>query len=352
MSLTLSSFPEELLARVLALCVEPTVSVSSRPAWHNPASSSSSAQPRTRLAPLLVSQQFLRIGSPAFYHTLYLRSASQTARALVTLRSQPDLAHAVRKVVATGVWAELAELFGACGRIEEIDICLDAGARTIMGSGANTAARGESRTVIPNNNTDEADAEAVCTALEQLDIKNFTLRKASSAYLTHPKPRYVLTRLAQAVPKWKNLESTDIALRLSADASSVAFAHSLSAAPRLRTVRSQIPAIWNDVLLIISHNSSLERVVLYADSPSGVLGSFDGEALIAASGMYMTEAKKHVRLTELIKAGTAHKSTIRTRAHTTISVMSTASSKASHSVGAQKDVAEHPRLGRSRAQEA
>ncbi|KAH7915544.1 hypothetical protein BJ138DRAFT_57483 [Hygrophoropsis aurantiaca] len=346
MSLTLNSFPEELLARVLALCVEPNLSVTPRPTWHT---SAPTTQPRTRLAPLLVSRQFLRIGSPAFYHTLHLRSANQTARVLITLREQPDLAFAVRKVVATGVWSELADLFGACSRIDEVDICLDAGARTLMPSGGNATARGQPQRTAITVNTDEADAEAVCTALEHLDIRNFTLRKAASAYLTHPKPRYVMTRLAQAVPKWKNLESTDIALRLSGDASALTFAHALSASPRLRTVRAQIPAIWNDILLVISHNSNLERVVLYADSPTGILGSFDGESVLAASGMYMTEAKKHARLTDLIKAGTAHKSVIRTRAHTTISVMSTATGKTPLPVGAQKDVAGHLMVPRSYA---
>jgi hypothetical protein len=58
----------------------------------------------------------------------------------------------------------------------------------------------------------DLDAETLCDALEHVDLKRLTIRKASCAYLTNMRPRYVLERIAKAVPRWSNLVRSFISL--------------------------------------------------------------------------------------------------------------------------------------------
>ncbi|KAF9223136.1 hypothetical protein BS17DRAFT_734736 [Gyrodon lividus] len=335
---TLASFPEELLVRILTLCVTPPPVLPSRPIWDivpppTPAAFSPiprNLPPRNRLAPLLVSRQFLRIASPLFYHTLHLQSANQATQVLETLRHHPPLANAVRRVVFGGIWRDSAAVLTLCERVDDVDICLDSGPdhygsprplNVSFGSGASAS---------------DVDAEAFCFALEQKDtIMHLTIRKDPAAYLTHPRPQYVLEHLARVIHKWSNLESIHLALRISSSPFTLPLAQALSEAPRLQSVRAQLPAVWNNLLLVMSSNPSLEKVTLYSEPMLGVAhnrttpgssvikaactGIGDNENAILATGLYMMETKKHARLSELIRAGT---SIIRTRAHTTIATVS------------------------------
>ncbi|KAI9566083.1 hypothetical protein HD554DRAFT_2026010 [Boletus coccyginus] len=297
MSRSLATFPEELLARILALSLARPASDVFPP-----------LPPRNRIALLLVSRQFLRIASPLLYHTLHLHSPFQASRALDTLTRHATLASAVRRIVFGGIWHDCASVLALCDHVYDVDICLDAG-----------RPHQTSRPADPN----DVDAEAFCYALEQrCTITHLTLRKHPAVYLTHPRPIYVLQRLSQAVPRWTNLETVHFALRISSSPSTLPLARALSVAPRLCSVRAQLPAVWNNFLLIVSTNPRLEKVMLYAEP---ILGGYTGDDIEHAAlgtGLYMMEAKKHVRLSELVKAGT---SIIRTRAHTTIATMSTPS---------------------------
>ncbi|KAG6371279.1 hypothetical protein JVT61DRAFT_9745 [Boletus reticuloceps] len=179
-----------------------------------------------------------------------------------------------------------------------------------------------------------------CYALEQRrTIAHLTIRKEPAAYLTHSRPMYVLQRLAHAVRHWTNLETVHFALRLSASPITLPLARALSVAPRLRSVRAQLPAVWSNFLLLISTNQRLEKVMLYAEPILGpipgrlnlsmgsavIKGGYicdDIEHAVLGTGLYMMEAKKHARFSELIRSGT---SIIRTRAHTTIVTLSTPS---------------------------
>jgi len=71
-------------------------------------------------------------------------------------------------------------------------------------------------------------------------------------------------------------------------------AHALSNAPKLRVLKAQVPAIWNDLLFTISQNSALQHITLYVEGAESVMHT----------SLYMMGAKKHARLSELIKAGT------------------------------------------------
>ncbi|KIK94818.1 hypothetical protein PAXRUDRAFT_827614 [Paxillus rubicundulus Ve08.2h10] len=302
---SLASFPEELLARILALCVAPRPPHSPRPVWDVV-----TRQPRGRLAPLLVSRQFLRIASPLFYHTLHLQSAKQVTAVLETLTQYPSLANAVRGLVFGGIWRDSAAVFTACERVDSIDLCLD--------SGLGGSPRPLHVTFGNEANTSDVDAEAFCSALEQRDsIVHLTIRKDPNTYLTHPRPQYVLGRLPRVIHGWLGLESVHIAFRMSAAPVTLPFAQALSESPRLQLVRAQLPAIWNELLLVMSSNPSLEKVTLSSESmfgparsrtpgPPVIKGvcSDDYENAIPSTGLYMMEAKKHARLSELIRAGT------------------------------------------------
>ena len=202
-SSSLSCFPEELLLRILSLCVSPPailpIPVPRSPlhAWdyvsdHSliiKASPYSQPLARTRLALLCVSRQFHRITLPLFYHTLHLQSAKQLAGALKALKRRPALTPAVRKVVLSAIWQDCDVLLALCERVDDMDICLDLGRDRSSGVG-------------------DMEAEAFCAALARRDIFRMTIRKDPVAYLTHDRPRYMLEGLAQAIPRWSNLVST------------------------------------------------------------------------------------------------------------------------------------------------
>ncbi|KAG1789064.1 uncharacterized protein HD556DRAFT_1244331 [Suillus plorans] len=298
---SLSSFPEELLARILAYCVIPPQVFPVRPPWHiQPIffpCPSSLARPtpytstRARFSPLLVSRQFLRIGTPIYYQTLHLPTAAHAARVLETLVAQPVLAGAVRRVVLGCVSLEGARVLRACERIEDVDICIDVYEANPQGDAA-----------------DDQDAQALCDALDQIDLKHLTIRRTSDAYLTLTRPKYLLERIAKAVPGWFNLESAHYALKISSTPATRPLAEALSHAPKLRSLKGQLPAIWNDLFLTISKNPTLEQIALYVEGVDGILHTT----------MYMMEARKHAHLSELIKIGTSF---IRTRAHTTAAAL-------------------------------
>lgn len=67
----------------------------------------------------------------------------------------------------------------------------------------------------------------------------------------------------------------------------------LAKAPSLHTFTTHAPSLWNETILCVSQNSSLQKIIL-GDQRTG----------LSISGLFMNEAKKHSRLTELIKAGT------------------------------------------------
>ncbi|EGN94564.1 hypothetical protein SERLA73DRAFT_163095 [Serpula lacrymans var. lacrymans S7.3] len=319
-STSLASFPEELLERILALCVSPPDTLPTRPDWHLSRSSPSTPQneqtpslpPRSRITPLLVSKSWLRIATPLFYHTVLLRTPEQASALLITLQGAPDLARAIRTIVVSGCWPCLRELLAACPLLESFDFTLDAG--LMPSPNNNTANNNTANGGVPSpavgagaiTDAVDVDAQAFCDVLEQIDLKHVTVRKPTSVYLTHPKPRYILSRLSAAVSKWSHLETAHMAFRLTDDASgtcgalATAFAH----APRLHTLRAQLPTVWNTSLLTVSANPALERIQLCTGTPGEV---------VVGTGMFFMEARKHKHLSDLIRAGTPM---IRTRAHT------------------------------------
>ncbi|KAF5391041.1 hypothetical protein D9757_003959 [Collybiopsis confluens] len=338
----LDLLPEEVLERILSLC-QISERTLPRPAWlPSPANNGSSSlsqdrrsisATRTRLAPLLVSKKFYRISIPHYHSTVHITSAEKAGAFLRCLQEQePTIGLYVRTLVSSSVFPLLGAVLQCCPNIRSLDICMDQGPAAV-----------------------DAATEELCNALDGLQsISHLTLRKASNAYLTLPRVRYILTRLADAVDQWTCLESANIAFRMSNDNPQTLLAlaypfsphniyHSLpstplsvsspgpfssspapltdsppsspvrsgpmsllttalSKSPSLHTFATHVPNIWNEAILCVSQNPSLQQIVL-GDPRIGVM----------ITGLFMSEARKHARLVELIKAGTPM---IRTRAQT------------------------------------
>ncbi|TFK36303.1 hypothetical protein BDQ12DRAFT_256591 [Crucibulum laeve] len=333
-SFNLASFPEELLERILALCVIAPLSPPARPSWHlsSPTSSSSAApssphqrsnSPRGRLAPLLVCKSFLRIATPLFYNTVHISSRTQLRCLLKhSLRPNPMLATYIRRVVLTGVWAEAGELLRMCRRsLRMLDLTLD------------------TEPVLMQPGEEDNDAKVFCASLKHIRPTQLALRKPANVYLTQAKPKYVIWELSSAMRGWYELESADIAFRLSDDNSVPSLSssppslspvsrsspakqthpgpitfltHTLSTLPYLRTFITILPSVWNETILRVSENPSLERIVL-GEGNSYSSSNASANQGILGTGLFLSQARKHSRLVELIRAGTP---IIRSRAHT------------------------------------
>ncbi|KAF9562054.1 hypothetical protein CPC08DRAFT_634546 [Agrocybe pediades] len=304
--LELCSFPEELLEAILAHCVIALPNQPPRPSWTRNLGSttdSPASPPRGRLAVLLVCKKFHRISIPLYYNTINVQSPRQLNRLLVNaLRPNPTLASHVRRVIFAGVWADGGELLRmANDSIRLLDVSID------------------TTQLAPNvpGQVRDLDAEEFCEGLKELSsLKHLIIRKPNNVYLTQPKPKYVLSAMAAAMHEWNELEYVDLAFRLSDDSGSMLNNFSLSTLPKLHTLSTVLPSMWNESILRVSANHALERIIL-GDRTCRDQGIFSNEQStnhsILGTGLFFTEAKKHSRLSELIKAGT---SIMRTRAHT------------------------------------
>jgi len=121
-------------------------------------------------------------------------------------------------------------------------------------------------------------------------IKSLVVRK--DAYLTLEKPKHLMNQLSNAITAWTSLECVNIKFRFASDATTSPFVSALVTAPNLKTVRAQLPAVWNDTLLTVSQNPNLRCISLSPDKE------------LVGSHLFLMEAKKHDRLMELINAGT------------------------------------------------
>ncbi|KAJ7769706.1 hypothetical protein DFH07DRAFT_954299 [Mycena maculata] len=305
MAIQLASFPEELLERILAAAVVAPPHPNPRASWHPPPTDDTH-HPRTRLAPLLASRTLYRIALPLFYHTLVLHGPSQARACHAALAATPHLARSVRTLVLVAPTAEDAALLqllqgcacvcgarcqGACG-LHALDITLPSA----------------------------GDAREIASAVGKLTgLQTLTVRKAAGTYLSQPAPRAVLAALADAVSGSSCLVETTTSFPLSADPALAPLIAALAAAPHLQVLRTPVPALWAPALLSISANPALARISL--DSPaafpaysppsparkrvlSGSGGGGSGRPLLGTS-LFLSEARKHGRLAELIRAGSA-----------------------------------------------
>ena len=91
-------------------------------------------------------------------------------------------------------------------------------------------------------------------------------------------------------------------------------AHALTTRPKLRTFCTLLPSLWNESILRISSNPNLECIVL-GDGTSRLREQthvrkidsnfeYDGSYGIVGTGLFLMQARKHARLSDLIRAGT------------------------------------------------
>ncbi|KAH9831998.1 uncharacterized protein C8Q71DRAFT_276314 [Rhodofomes roseus] len=282
MPLTLSNMPEELQERILAFAVTPDMpSPVHRPSWHTAITGARRPTVAPRVAPLLVSRTWLRIVTPIFYRHIVLRSDRQAAMLAHSLRCNPELGRWVRSIRVEGTYQMLPDVVQFCPALEEFDLTVDNGSSSPPAQGA--------RSQRPPS-IDAAIVRFCASFACMRRLRHLVIRK--NAYLTLPGPTHIFEQLGKAIGTWKYLESVHIAFRFSPSPASASFATSLASAPRLRRVSAQLPTVWNTALLEISQNPSLERIHI------------GPRAELFASQLFITEARKHPRLMELIVAGT------------------------------------------------
>ncbi|KAF5360255.1 hypothetical protein D9758_009177 [Tetrapyrgos nigripes] len=313
----------ELIDQILAYALSEKTN---RPSWHT----------SSRDSPLLVSKTFHRIGLGHYYHSIHLSSQQQSLALLAILQSHPDYSPWIKHLSIDSIFESIADILSLCPQLVLLDLSLDA----------------------PSH----VDLAPFCTALSTLtSLSSLTIRKPASVYLTQPRVRYVLSAVAECVSNgtWQNLREVDMPFKVSSDDSAslaspaalggmlfpalpppaptlapinpnlpaalpsptsptspgpITFlSQGLSTLPNLRTFSTQLPTVWNEVLLTVSKNDKLEKIVLGSASAPVAPGSrrmSSGSAMpprvggVMLSGLYMSEAKKHPRLVDLIKAGT------------------------------------------------
>jgi hypothetical protein len=175
---TLLSFPEEVLERILALCVDAQTDAFANPSWHTRQVS------RRASSILLVNKTFLRIATPLLYSTVVIRSAHQLATILDNVfRPNPELAAFVKTVaISGGSYDGLDEFVRLCVNLEEFDMTLD-----------NSPWEGDVR---------ERFGQSL---MGMKKIKSLVVRK--DAYLTQEKPKLLMNQLSNAITSWTSLVS-------------------------------------------------------------------------------------------------------------------------------------------------
>ncbi|KAI0674300.1 hypothetical protein C8Q78DRAFT_967623 [Trametes maxima] len=277
MPLTLADVPEEILERILALVLVQSAEFSPRPTWHPYTSSSSSAPGHPAVvSPLLVCRAWLRIATPIHYRHPVLRTPQHAELLLRALRGSPALARCVRSVHLHATAPALRDLVAMCSHLHTLDITVD---------------NADAQPSLPTGSRDRRVVEFCEAFARTSSVRHLVIRK--NAYLTQPNATYVFEQLAKAIARWHKLETVNVAFRLSPSPAASALTQALAHAPRLHTLYTQLPAVWNTTLLDIAQNPALARIVL---SPAPEQ---------AGAHLFLAEAKRHPRLVDLIRAGTA-----------------------------------------------
>jgi len=171
-------FPEEVLERILALCVDAQTDAFANPSWHTRQVS------RRASSILLVNRTFLRIATPLLYNTVVIRSAYQLSTILDNVfRPHPELASFVKTVaISGGSYDGLDDFVRLCVNLEEFDMTLD------------------------NTPWEEDVREKFGESLMGMrKIKSLVVRK--DAYLTQEKPKHLMGQLSNAIASWTSLVS-------------------------------------------------------------------------------------------------------------------------------------------------
>ncbi|TBU55498.1 hypothetical protein BD310DRAFT_908283 [Dichomitus squalens] len=276
---TLADVPEEILERILALILVQSPEPS-RASWH-PYQTPPSTLPNV-ISPLLVCRAWLRIATPVHYRHPVLRTPRHVELLLRALRYTPSLAPCIRSLHLHATSPALRDLIPLCSNLDTLDVTVDNADSTL------TVTTG----VIPAADAPSRDRGVVqfCEAFAKTRrVRHLVIRK--NAYLTQPNAIYIFEQLAKAMTRWHKLETVNVAFRLSPSPAASALTKALATLPRLHTLSTMLPAVWNTTLLDIAQNPALRRIVL------------DPAPELAGAHLFLAEAKRHPRLVQLIHAG-------------------------------------------------
>ncbi|KAJ7581582.1 hypothetical protein C8J56DRAFT_248470 [Mycena floridula] len=261
--MSLESFPEELLDRILLHVVLAPAAPRPRLAKAD----GPSGQPTGNVALLLTSQTWLRIALPHIYHTIYLKTANQVGLLARTLESAggEEKGALVRSLTLSSLSpVQLPNLISRCCELDSLDICLD----STTFSKSNTLPRcGTFAPPVPN----PSNEEILCALSSIRTIRHLTVRKDANVYLTLPKVGQFFVGLAEVVKSWDRLAEVYMAFRLSDDSVNLAsivpnaplpptspstaksplttLTSALALSPRLESLVTHLPTIWNPVLV-------------------------------------------------------------------------------------------------------
>jgi hypothetical protein len=251
------------------------------------------------------------------YQNIHITDTNQAVFLLRTLEGNTSVSPLIRCLVISAITVQSAHVLLHCKHLSILDFSLD-----IM--------RPSTASAVSNAQVDAVEPGAIefCNALmTSRHLRHLVVRKPDARlYLTMPRIKYILSRLADALLSWNNLETANFAFKFADDSSDsqppspkggpiVRLTHALSARPRLHTFAAHVPATWSEAILRVSTNKRLERIVLtdgrvdvsIIPEITGVMPpapAAEQQAGVLGTGLFFTEARKHAKLIELIKAGT------------------------------------------------
>ncbi|KAF8882097.1 hypothetical protein BD779DRAFT_1675085 [Infundibulicybe gibba] len=285
--MSLLDFPEELLDRILAhVVISPsTPNPANRPAWHP------KRQSTARLAPLLASRRLHRLSIPHLYSTPVIASPAQAKALSAALSAHPEYARCIRGLTFHGVWPDAAPIIRACTRLRALELWIDDG----------------------DSDSSFCDALIETPTLART-LTQFSVFKPQSAYLTLPRVRHTLARVSHAITQWHHLESATIGFKITEDIltkddeEAITLPAALASCPRLHTITTPLPSLWNTALLRIAQaNTALQRIVFcdvtsapMVTIPSGPCRAYTlphiGPSIAHKSPAYKAEAETEVNV--------------------------------------------------------
>lgn len=339
----LQQLPEEILDRIIFLALSHKVPSTSspRPTWHT--------RPSLHLPILLTSHQFVRIATRHVYRTIHIATRTQARLLHRSLENNPSLAPHVCSLTMLGVWPEGGLIMGLCkGAVRYLDINLE----RFSEAGPEDREYAEGlRELVGVRHLTVRKPYHVYQSLPRLRYIVVALAKAIGGW-TELGTANIAFKLSDDTPTSPVLSSTTVfssfslaypSVHIPADNTPPTSQHTsigpttqlstaLAHAPNLHTFTTQLPSVWNVAILTISTNPSLQRIIFsdgsyessFPDdpfhayplppaemflppwraipfSPSADQGSSMG---VGGTGLFLMEARRHPRLSELIRAGT------------------------------------------------
>ncbi|VDB83310.1 unnamed protein product [Peniophora sp. CBMAI 1063] len=232
-----------------------------------PASYSGDGAKLVTLLPVLsVHSVFYRIGVPLLYRAISLPN-SETAYLLCrTLDTAPSYAKHIRVLHAAAVFPSLPFILRyialAETHLDVLSLALDAPSNAQLATFALKHAVELEAWSLDVGNPGLAICRAIASGLLQLKPgpREFVISRNRPPL---PRDRERLQMLDAAIgetlPTWDGLRSIVIAFRLPGDSSMPA---GLARAPRLERIRTPLPAVWHEALLIASGNPALKRLAV------------------------------------------------------------------------------------------